>query len=114
MRLGLAAAALGQAKDAAEGKHRGRGADDPYIPTTARFGRHNRCVGASLSPDGRCCISGGMDSVVKLWDVHEMRCMSEVSGHKDKVRDVAWSADSSTMASVSDDCSVRIYGLHRA
>jgi hypothetical protein len=113
---GLASIAFGRAKNAAEQANPG-GMDeqqDPYVPTTARFGRHNRCVGAGLSPDGRCAISGGMDGVVKMWDINESRCLAEMKGHKDKVRAVAWSADSSTMASVSDDCSVRVYGLHRA
>lgn len=78
---------------------------------TAEFGRHTRCWSASQSANGRYAISGGMDRLVKVWDVNGRRCLAELSGHKDKIRSVDWSSNNVTMASVSDDCCVRIWRM---
>lgn len=78
---------------------------------TREFGRHTRCWSAAQSANGKYAISGGMDRLVKVWDVQGSRCLAELSGHKDKIRSVDWSSNDVTMASVSDDCCVRIWRM---
>jgi protein transport protein SEC13 len=60
-------------------------------------------------------VSGGSEGLVKIWEVSptgEITSVSELAGHADWVRDVAWSSTvlkKSYIASASQDKTVRIW-----
>jgi len=75
------------------------------------FGSHQRCSSIAWDPQGRIIMTGGMEGLVKLWDTYGSRCLAELPGHTNRVRSVAWSSNGSSIASVSDDTTVRIWNI---
>ena len=94
-------------RGAARKEQSGRAASH-YSPA---FGSHRRCWTLDWAPNGRMLVSGGMDKLVKVWDVTGRRCLAELEGHGQMVRGVAWSSNGTAMASVSDDCSVHMWNI---
>ncbi len=62
------------------------------------------------SPDGAHIASGGLDIVVRVWDVVTGKdILPPYRGHTQAVRSVAWSPDSSHIASGSEDNTVQVW-----
>ena len=72
-------------------------------------GHENWVVSVAVHPDGTAFVTGGADGKVKLWDLATKTCVQTLSEHVDQVWGVAWRADGSRVASVSDDRSVCIF-----
>lgn len=73
-------------------------------------GRAKRVLSLAFSPEGRFLACGTYDVVV-LWDVKRRREVMSYSDHRDWVRSVTFSADGSTLASGSEDGTVRVYAM---
>ena len=54
-------------------------------------------------------VSGSHDSAIRLWEVSTGRCLLTLQGHASRIRSVAFSPDSSQIASSSDDGSIRLW-----
>jgi WD40 repeat protein len=65
----------------------------------------------AFSPDGTRLVSAGADGLAKIWDVATGVELMTLSGHTDSLHSVAWSPDSRTIATTSDDgdTSVRLW-----
>jgi WD40 repeat protein/serine/threonine protein kinase len=74
----------------------------------------------AFAPNGRTLASGGggrqsnvgvvsEDWTIRMWDVAASRCIRELKGHTDNVRSLAFSPDSRTLASASNDPTVRLW-----
>ncbi|MEQ9411306.1 MAG: protein kinase [Fuerstiella sp.] len=63
----------------------------------------------SLRPDGRFLAVGSADHTVRLWDLRSRISRRVLSGHRDEVNKVRYSADASLIATASDDGTARIY-----
>jgi WD40 repeat protein len=62
-----------------------------------------------VSPDGRLVLIGAADSVVRLWDIAECRCLASMSGHQYDLRAVFVSADGRLAVSGGVDLAVRLW-----
>ena len=51
------------------------------------------------------------DKTMLLWHADTGRHERTFTGHKEGISDVAWSPDSQTIASASDDKSIRLWSL---
>ena len=59
--------------------------------------------------DGKIICSGSSDNTVRLWNVEAGKCISELSGHTNCVRSVAFSPDGKYVCSGSYDKTVRVW-----
>lgn len=55
-----------------------------------------------MSPDGRYIVSGGNDSIIKIYDMNESKEKTYLEGHKSTVTSLAFDPKSSKMFSSSD------------
>jgi WD40 repeat protein len=65
----------------------------------------------AVSGDGRLVVSGGVDGLVKLWDVPRGRLLAALQGHTGPINDVAVSVDGHLAASGSQDGTVRLWDV---
>ncbi|WP_145427184.1 redoxin domain-containing protein [Symmachiella dynata] len=66
---------------------------------------------AAVAPDGRFVVSGGNDSVIRLWDAVTGREIRQFEGHEAKILTLAFSADGQHILSGSTDASVRLWDV---
>jgi WD40 repeat protein len=60
---------------------------------------------------GGILASASGDKAIKLWDIHEGKCLITLTGHTDWVRCVAFSADGQTLASSSADHTIKLWDV---
>jgi WD40 repeat protein len=76
---------------------------------TLRADPMNRCV--AFSPDGKWIAAGGGYRVVRLWDATTYEHVRSLEEHTSEVRGLAFSPDGRSLATVSFDCSTRVWTL---
>jgi len=65
----------------------------------------------AFSPDGRTLAAGCSDHSVRLWEAATGQERHRYLGHRDRIRQVAFSLDGKMMASVSDDTTALIWDV---
>jgi WD40 repeat protein len=71
----------------------------------------------AFAPDGRCALSGGMDRIIRLWDLESGTVIREFRGHTQFVNSVAFSPDGRLAYSaageqpVATDTNVRVWDV---
>src|SRR5205085_1496820 len=68
-----------------------------------------RCL--AFSPDNKLLASGGLDGVIKLWDVTAGRVVRTLAGHKNWVDTLAFSPKGEWLASAGLDGDVKIWDV---
>lgn len=66
----------------------------------------------SISADSRYGLSGGVDDLLRLWDLQSGRLLRVFSGHKDHIRAVAFSPLGKRVLSASDDRTLKLWDLN--
>lgn len=71
---------------------------------------HSRWVMAvAISPDGRVAASGGLDDVIKVWNVATGELLRTLIGHTKAVNCLTFSPDSQMLISSSDDDTIKVW-----
>ncbi|KAI9623332.1 hypothetical protein KEM48_009492 [Puccinia striiformis f. sp. tritici PST-130] len=64
-----------------------------------------------VSPDGTLLAAGSLDTVVRLWDIHNGLLLDKLKGHSDSVYSVAFSPDGKFLVSGSLDRTLKLWDL---
>ena len=77
--------------------------------------KQSRCgtqiLTVAFSPDDAVLASGGLDRIVRLWDIASQRELMRLTGHIDSVNSVAFAPDGKTLATGSgrDDKTIKLW-----
>ena len=62
-------------------------------------GYEGQVFSVSFSPDSRLLASGGIESLIRLWDVSSRKTVATLTGHTDQIYSVSFSPDGRLLAS---------------
>jgi WD40 repeat protein len=65
----------------------------------------------SITPDGKCVVSGSEDKTVRIWNLEGGELLHTLEGHSDTVNKVAITPDGERVVSGSDDRTVKVWNL---
>ena len=69
------------------------------------------CTSLAFSPRGDIVASGGVDRVVKLWDIRAGECIANLEGHTYPILSLDFSPDGDRLVSASGDTSLAIWDV---
>lgn len=82
-----------------------------YKPVVSFAEPTSPILSAALSPDGTHVLTGGQDSVARLWNAEDGKELRAFSGHTSRVTSVALSPDGTKALTASDDRTVRLWNV---
>ncbi|HMF13819.1 MAG TPA: serine/threonine-protein kinase, partial [Gemmataceae bacterium] len=83
-------------------------------PSKKLSGHGNWIRSLAFSPDGKVLASGSLDWTMKLWNTDDWSLRGTLRGYKSEIMGLAFSADSSKLASTTlgkDVCAVRLWDV---
>jgi WD40 repeat protein/serine/threonine protein kinase len=82
---------------------------DEAHPVLTLAGHLNGAGGVAFSPDSRRLATGGVDGIVKLWDLRTGQEAFTLRGHTNYIRSVRFSPDGQRLVTASHDGTVRLW-----
>lgn len=84
-----------------------------YAPGTRRVftGATDQTYRFDLNSDATQVVSGGHDTIIRLWDVETGALLRQFEGHEDEVMEVVFGPDDQTIVSASRDETVRFWDV---
>ncbi len=77
-----------------------------------RLEKHNSSVNSlGFSSDGKILASGGLDNIIKLWDIETGKEIRSFQGHKKAVNSLSFSSDGKILASGSEDNTIKLWDI---
>ncbi|HJU03827.1 MAG TPA: WD40 repeat domain-containing protein [Nitrospiraceae bacterium] len=74
------------------------------------FRGHSHGVWAvAFAPDGSTLASGGVDRLIRLWDIETGRMLKSLRGHTQDIRAAVFTPDGQTLVTGSDDRTIRMW-----
>ena len=64
-----------------------------------------------MSPDGRLCAAGSLDTIVRIWDIASGQLIERLRGHKDSVYSVAFTPNGRGLISGSLDKTLKYWDV---
>jgi len=63
----------------------------------------------AYAPDGQTLVSGGVDRLVRIWDIETGRLLRSMRGHTHDIRAAIFTPDGQTLATGSEDRTIRLW-----
>jgi WD40 repeat protein len=74
-------------------------------------GHGKKVTSVSVTPDGRCAVSGSFDCTLRVWDLETGSCLRTLKGHSDWVSSVNVTPNGRRVVSGSGDKTLRVWNL---
>ena len=75
-------------------------------------GNKGQIRSVTFSPDGRLLASGGLDRIIRLWEVTTGVCIREISSHSEPILSLAFSPDGQFLASGGEAGVIHLSDIH--
>jgi WD40 repeat protein len=83
----------------------------PVDPQSAWTGHEETVLALSVSPDGRTLASGGVDRIIRLWEVPTGRPLARWEAHDASISALAFRPDGRTLVSGDTDGMLKLWDL---
>lgn len=74
-------------------------------------GNQDHIESIDLSPDGRLLASGGLDRVLRIWDLKSQKLVAKIPAHTSHIRQVRFDESGKWLFSAGDDGGLKIWSL---
>ncbi|GMT15006.1 hypothetical protein PFISCL1PPCAC_6303, partial [Pristionchus fissidentatus] len=84
---------------------------DKSIPETERKTHGGAIHAVAISPDGRYLVTGGVDAILKVWNMQTLAHVKDLRGHRSAITSLVFRLNSPHLFSVSKDRTARLWDI---
>jgi len=68
-----------------------------------KMAHNNNILAMDLNHDNSLLLTGGMDRILKIWDIKNNKLIKEFKGHRGCINDVRWARTKNEFGSIAED-----------